>query len=92
MGSEGEYRHQVHVFFFPFTALGHMIVMADMAKLFAMCGCKSTVIASASHDPVLSKLIRKTKDSGHDIEVAVVRPPPMQQEHDDFRSARILDM
>ncbi|KAK3411737.1 hypothetical protein EUGRSUZ_I00497 [Eucalyptus grandis] len=67
--------HQVHIFFFPFVASGHMIPMIDMAKLFAIRGCKSTLIATPHDKPTFLKSIAKTKDDGFDIDVITVTLP-----------------
>ncbi|KAF7849611.1 hypothetical protein BT93_L0485 [Corymbia citriodora subsp. variegata] len=72
MGSES---HQLHVLFFPFMASGHMIPMIDMAKLFAIRGCKSTLIATAHDEPTFLKSIAKTKDSGFNIDAVTVTLP-----------------
>ncbi|KAK3412343.1 hypothetical protein EUGRSUZ_I01122 [Eucalyptus grandis] len=48
MGSES---HQLHIFFFPYLAWAHMIPMIDMAKMFAMRGYKSTLIATPHDEP-----------------------------------------
>ncbi|KAL3721742.1 hypothetical protein ACJRO7_034134 [Eucalyptus globulus] len=67
--------HQVHIFFFPFMASGHMIPMIDMAKLFAIRGCKSTLIATPHDKPTFLKSIAKTKDDGFDIDVITATLP-----------------
>ncbi|KAL3721689.1 hypothetical protein ACJRO7_034085 [Eucalyptus globulus] len=67
--------HQLHLFFFPFIAPGHMIPMIDMAKVFAMRGCKSTLIATPHHKPSFMKSITKFKDLGFDIDVVTVMLP-----------------
>ncbi|KAL3722354.1 hypothetical protein ACJRO7_034690 [Eucalyptus globulus] len=72
MGSES---HQLHIFFFPFMAPGHMIPMIDMAKMFAMRGCKSTLITTPHDEPTFLRSIAKTKDSGFDINVVTVTLP-----------------
>ncbi|KAF7849608.1 hypothetical protein BT93_L0482 [Corymbia citriodora subsp. variegata] len=76
MGSES---HQLHILFFPFMASGHMILMIDMAKLFAIRGCKSTLIATLHDKPTL-KSIAKTKDSGFDTDVVTVTLHPKDLE------------
>ncbi|KAK3413066.1 hypothetical protein EUGRSUZ_E02951 [Eucalyptus grandis] len=72
MGSES---HQLHIFFFPFMAPGHMIPMIDMAKMFAMRGCKSTLIATPHDEPTFLRSIAKPKDLGFDINVVTVTLP-----------------
>ncbi|KAK3411710.1 hypothetical protein EUGRSUZ_I00447 [Eucalyptus grandis] len=72
MGSEND---QLHIFFFPLMAPGHMIPMIDMAKLFAIRGCKSTLITTPHDEPTFLKSIAKTKDSGFDIDVVTVTLP-----------------
>ncbi|XP_071722208.1 scopoletin glucosyltransferase-like [Rutidosis leptorrhynchoides] len=67
--------HQLHIFFFPFMAPGHMIPMIDMAKMFAMRGCKSTLIATPHDEPTFLRSIAKTKDSGFNINVVTVTLP-----------------
>ncbi|XP_030519797.2 scopoletin glucosyltransferase-like [Rhodamnia argentea] len=72
MGSES---HQLHILFFPFLAPGHMIPMIDMAKLFAIRGCKSTLVATPHDEPTFLKSIARPKDSGFDIDVVTVMLP-----------------
>ncbi|KAF8028065.1 hypothetical protein BT93_E0855 [Corymbia citriodora subsp. variegata] len=71
----GRESHQLHIFFFPFMAPGHMIPMIDMAKLFTIRGCKSTLIATPYDEPTILKSIAKTKDLGFDIDVVTVTLP-----------------
>ncbi|KAF8019211.1 hypothetical protein BT93_G0026 [Corymbia citriodora subsp. variegata] len=52
-----------------------MIPMIDMAKLFAMRGCKSTLIATSHDEPTFLKSIAKSQDSGFDINVVTVTLP-----------------
>ncbi|KAF8012117.1 hypothetical protein BT93_I0293 [Corymbia citriodora subsp. variegata] len=66
---------RLHIFFFPFMAPGHMIPMIDMAKLFTMRGCKSTLIATPYDKPTFLKSIEKFKDSGLNIDVVNVTLP-----------------
>ncbi|KAJ6692500.1 GLYCOSYLTRANSFERASE [Salix purpurea] len=72
MGSLG---HQVHIFFFPFLAHGHMIPSVDMAKLFASRGVKTTIITTPLNAPFFSKTIQKTKDLGFDIDIQTIKFP-----------------
>ncbi|KAF8019214.1 hypothetical protein BT93_G0027 [Corymbia citriodora subsp. variegata] len=71
----GRESHQLHIFFFPFMAPGHTIPMIDMAKLFAMRGCKSTLLATPHDEPTFLKSIAKPQDSGFDIDVITVTLP-----------------
>ncbi|KAF8012180.1 hypothetical protein BT93_I0343 [Corymbia citriodora subsp. variegata] len=67
--------HQLHIFFFPLMIPGHMIPMIDMAKLFAIRGCKSTLIAIPHDEPTILKSIAKPKDLGFNIDVVTVTLP-----------------
>ncbi|RVW49761.1 Scopoletin glucosyltransferase [Vitis vinifera] len=49
MGNETD---QLHVLFFPFMALGHMIPTIDMAKLFSARGVRATIITTPLNAPV----------------------------------------
>lgn len=91
MGSEaGSNDRPIHVFFFPFMAPGHLIPMSDMAKLFSIRGCRSTIISIPSNEAFLSRSIERTKKSGHDIDVAVVKLPleeaGLPQEYGDMKT------
>ncbi|CAK7329915.1 unnamed protein product [Dovyalis caffra] len=66
---------QVHIFFFPFMAHGHMIPTVDMAKLFASRGLKTTIITTPLNAPFFSKTIQKTKDLGFDINIQTIKFP-----------------
>ncbi|KAF9675886.1 hypothetical protein SADUNF_Sadunf09G0080000 [Salix dunnii] len=66
---------QVHIFFFPFMAHGHMIPSADMARLFASRGVKTTIITTPLNAPFFSKTIQKTKDLGFDIDIQTIQFP-----------------
>ncbi|XP_011000877.1 PREDICTED: scopoletin glucosyltransferase-like [Populus euphratica] len=72
MGSSG---NQLHFFFFPFLAHGHMIPSVDMAKLFASRGVKTTIITTPLNAPFFSKTIQKTKDLGFDIDIQTIKFP-----------------
>uniref|UniRef100_A0A6N2JX61 Uncharacterized protein n=1 Tax=Salix viminalis TaxID=40686 RepID=A0A6N2JX61_SALVM len=77
MGSLGR---QLHIFFFPFLAHGHMIPSVDMAKLFASRGVKTTIITTPLNAPFFSKTIQKTKDSGFDIDIQTIEFPADRRE------------
>ncbi|KAI9402655.1 hypothetical protein POPTR_001G303000v4 [Populus trichocarpa] len=72
MGSLG---HQLHIFFLPFFAHGHMIPSVDMAKLFASRGIKTTIITTPLNAPFFSKTIQKTKELGFDINILTIKFP-----------------
>ncbi|XP_010028418.2 scopoletin glucosyltransferase [Eucalyptus grandis] len=92
----GRESRQLHIFFFPFVAPGHMIPMIDMAKLFAMRGCKSTLIATPHDEPTFLKSIAKPRDSGFDIDVVTVSLPlkdvGLPEDCDNLNKAATMDM
>ncbi|KAJ0962863.1 hypothetical protein J5N97_027985 [Dioscorea zingiberensis] len=52
MDTQKSQNHGLHILFFPFMALSHMLPMLDMAKLFARRGVKVTIVttpANAAH-------------------------------------------
>ncbi|CAI0557385.1 unnamed protein product [Linum tenue] len=51
-------RQQLHVYFFPFMAHGHMIPAVDMAKLFASRGVTATIVTTPLNAPLFSKTIK----------------------------------
>ncbi|OMO74051.1 UDP-glucuronosyl/UDP-glucosyltransferase [Corchorus capsularis] len=76
MGSE--IHDQLHIFFFPFIAHGHMIPTMDMAKLFATRGVKSTIITTPLNVPFFSKIIEKGKEYGIEIGVKTLKFPTVE--------------
>ncbi|KAG2684679.1 hypothetical protein I3760_10G086300 [Carya illinoinensis] len=64
MGSKSS---QLHVFFFPFNAPGHMIPMLDMARLFTTRGVKATIITTPFNVPTVVKTIERTKTRGNGV-------------------------
>ncbi|MED6197100.1 hypothetical protein PIB30_053540 [Stylosanthes scabra] len=74
MGSE---RCNLHIFFFPFLAHGHMIPTIDMAKLFVSRGAKATIITTQANQPFISKTIGKAKTHGNGIHVETVEFRPV---------------
>ncbi|XP_040993798.1 scopoletin glucosyltransferase-like [Juglans microcarpa x Juglans regia] len=63
----GTKTRQLHVFFFPFIAPGHMIPMLDMAKLFTTRGVKATIITTPFNVPIVVKTIERTKTRGNGV-------------------------
>ena len=69
---------QVHMFFFPFMAHGHMIPTMDMAKLFADRGVKTTIITTPLNASFFSKTIQRSKESGIDIGIKTLKFPTVE--------------
>ncbi|OAY45578.1 scopoletin glucosyltransferase [Manihot esculenta] len=70
--------HQLHIFFFPYMAHGHMIPIVDLAKLFALRGLKTTIITTCLNAPLISKTIQRTKDLGIDIDIQILKFPSVE--------------
>ncbi|KAL3515299.1 hypothetical protein ACH5RR_022201 [Cinchona calisaya] len=66
---------QLHVFFFPLMAQGHMLPTLDMAKVFSSRGVKATIITTHLHAPMFNKAIEKSRQLGFDISICVVKFP-----------------
>ncbi|XP_031125944.1 scopoletin glucosyltransferase-like [Ipomoea triloba] len=66
---------ELHVFFFPFMAQGHMIPILDMAKLFASRGVKATIITTPLNQPVFSKAVEKYAQLGFQIQIRLLQFP-----------------
>ena len=58
MGGE---ENQVHIFFFPFKAHGHMIPTIDMAKVFASRGVKATIVTTPLNEPLVFRTVQRSK-------------------------------
>ncbi|XP_030944296.1 scopoletin glucosyltransferase-like [Quercus lobata] len=69
---------QLHIFFFPFMAQGHMIPAIDMAKLFAARGVKATFVTTPLNMPVVSKTFEKTKARGINIDIKIIKFPAVE--------------
>ncbi|XP_065871575.1 scopoletin glucosyltransferase-like [Euphorbia lathyris] len=74
----GSLDQQLHIFFFPFMAHGHMIPTIDMAKLFASRGVKTTIVTTTVNAHPISKSIQTTKNLGFDIDIRVLRFPSVE--------------
>ncbi|KAH7567636.1 hypothetical protein JRO89_XS07G0109100 [Xanthoceras sorbifolium] len=72
MGSEIP---QLHIFFFPFMAHGHMIPTVDMAKLFGTRGVKTSIITTPGNVPLFSKTIQRSKDLGIEMDLKTIKFP-----------------
>jgi len=75
MGNE---KRQLHMFFFPFMAQGHMIPAIDMAKLFASRGIKATIVTTPLNAPLLAKTIQRSQNLGVEIGVLVIKFPTIE--------------
>ncbi|XP_031128298.1 scopoletin glucosyltransferase-like [Ipomoea triloba] len=69
---------QLHVFFFPMMAHGHMIPTLDMAKLFASRGVKATIITTPLNQPVFSKAVDKYTKLGFQMEIRLLEFPAVE--------------
>ncbi|XP_075112909.1 scopoletin glucosyltransferase-like [Nicotiana tabacum] len=63
---------QLHFFFFPFMAHGHMIPTLDMAKLVASRGVKATIVTTPLNKSVFSKSIQRNKHLGLEIDIRLI--------------------
>ncbi|XP_026397411.1 scopoletin glucosyltransferase-like [Papaver somniferum] len=70
--------HQIHIFFFPFIAYGHMIPTIDIAKLFAARGIKTTIILTPLNASFFSKSIHRERSLGLDIHIQVIKFPAVE--------------
>ncbi|XP_019165282.1 PREDICTED: scopoletin glucosyltransferase-like [Ipomoea nil] len=68
----------LHVFFFPMMAHGHMIPTLDMAKLFASRGVKATIITTPANQPVFSKAVDKYTQLGFQMEIRLLEFPGVE--------------
>ncbi|KAM6600254.1 hypothetical protein CsatA_019863 [Cannabis sativa] len=75
MEIEKHQHHQLHVFFLPLMAQGHIIPAIDMAKLFASRGHRSTIIITPHFLPFLSKSINQNTDSATQIDILTIKIP-----------------
>ncbi|XP_049397105.1 scopoletin glucosyltransferase-like [Solanum stenotomum] len=64
---------QLHFFFFPLMAHGHMIPTLDMAKLVVSRGVKATIITTPLNQSVFSKAIQRNKQEGNEIDIRLIK-------------------
>ncbi|XP_038982134.1 scopoletin glucosyltransferase-like [Phoenix dactylifera] len=55
----------LHIFFLPFLAPGHMIPMIDLARLLADRGAKATIITTTANVPLIQPTIDLAYNSRH---------------------------
>ncbi|KAL5562478.1 hypothetical protein UlMin_032225 [Ulmus minor] len=56
-------------------AHGHMIPALDMAKLFALRGCKTSIISTPANAPLFTKAIERSENMGLKIQLLLIRFP-----------------
>ncbi|KAF7127177.1 hypothetical protein RHSIM_Rhsim11G0162100 [Rhododendron simsii] len=66
---------QLHVFFFPMMAHGHMIPTLDIAKLFAARGVKSTIITTPLNVHLFQKSVERTNQLGFEMGILTLEFP-----------------
>ncbi|KAJ4716298.1 Glycosyltransferase [Melia azedarach] len=69
---------QLHIFFFPFLAHGHMIPTVDMAKLFGTHGVKTTLITTPANAPLFSKSVQRANELGIQIDIKIIKFPSVE--------------
>ncbi|KAJ4956697.1 hypothetical protein NE237_013480 [Protea cynaroides] len=67
--------YQLHVFFFPLMAQGHLIPFVDMARRFSSHGVKVTIITTPLNACLFSNTIDRDKQLGLDISVQLIPFP-----------------
>ncbi|KAH7833180.1 hypothetical protein Vadar_003825 [Vaccinium darrowii] len=66
---------QLHVFFFPMMAHGHMIPILDIAKLFATRGVKSTIITTPLNAHYFTKSVERINQLGFQMGIITIKFP-----------------
>ncbi|KAK4739978.1 hypothetical protein R3W88_003675 [Solanum pinnatisectum] len=66
---------QLHVYFLPMMAPGHMIPLVDMARQFSRHGVKVTIITTPLNATKFSKTIQKDRELGSDISIRTTEFP-----------------
>ncbi|KAH7835863.1 hypothetical protein Vadar_030621 [Vaccinium darrowii] len=66
---------QLHVFFFPMMAHGHMIPILDIAKLFATRGVKSTIITTPLNAHCFTKSVERINQLGFQMGIITIKFP-----------------
>ncbi|KAJ4962937.1 hypothetical protein NE237_022876 [Protea cynaroides] len=67
--------HQLHAFFFPLMAQGHLIPFVDLARVFSSHGIKVTIITTPLNARLFSNTIDRDKQLGLDISVQLIPFP-----------------
>ncbi|KAK4739977.1 hypothetical protein R3W88_003674 [Solanum pinnatisectum] len=66
---------QLHIYFLPMMAPGHMIPLVDIARQFARHGVKATIITTPLNASKFSKTIQRDREMGSDISIRTVKFP-----------------
>ncbi|KAJ8767077.1 hypothetical protein K2173_012635 [Erythroxylum novogranatense] len=66
---------QLHIFFFPFMAQGHIIPFLDMVKLFASRGVKTSIVTTPVNAALFSKSVELMKSEGHSSDILIINFP-----------------
>ncbi|KAF9600110.1 hypothetical protein IFM89_003657 [Coptis chinensis] len=69
----------LHIFFIPFMAPGHMNPLIDMARLFAAQGVKCTIITTPLNASRYQSIINQETQSGLYIRTQTIQFPPSSQ-------------
>ncbi|RZC77348.1 hypothetical protein C5167_001510 [Papaver somniferum] len=75
MSSEDPQHRQLHGFFFPLMAYGHMIPMFDIARMFASRGVKATIITTPANASTFSNATEINRLLNLDINVQILQFP-----------------
>ncbi|KAI3983295.1 hypothetical protein MKX01_013362 [Papaver californicum] len=75
MGSEDR---QLHGFFFPLMAYGHMIPMFDIARMFASRGVKATIITTPANASTFSNATERDGLSSLNINIQILQFPTQE--------------
>ncbi|KAL8541457.1 hypothetical protein ACS0TY_002647 [Phlomoides rotata] len=67
--------HQLHIYFLPIMAPGHMIPMIDIARKFSRYGAKATIITTSLIASSFSQTIERDRESGFDISTSLINFP-----------------
>lgn len=63
---------ELHIFFFPLMAPGHIIPMINLAKLFQMHGAKTTILTTPTCTSLLHDQINQSRKSGYIINLLIL--------------------
>ncbi|KAI3896709.1 hypothetical protein MKW98_009562 [Papaver atlanticum] len=75
MSSKDPQHRQLHGFFFPLMAYGHMIPMFDIARMFAARGVKATIITTPANASTFSNAAERNRLLNLDINIQILQFP-----------------